>query len=87
MVARFFLVHDTKTGNNVPNEHKIYQMVIKYLKWPQHITNGHKIHEYFSIYGPPKFTQNGIFGLKINHLATLMLVFVSLVVCTYIDWL
>jgi hypothetical protein len=31
-VARFFLVHDTKTGKNVPNEHKMYQMVIKYPK-------------------------------------------------------
>jgi hypothetical protein len=27
--ARFFLVHDTKTGNIVPNKHKMYQMVIK----------------------------------------------------------
>jgi hypothetical protein len=27
--ARFFLVHDTKTGNIAPNEHKMYQMVIK----------------------------------------------------------
>jgi hypothetical protein len=25
-VARFFLVHDTETGKNVPNEHKMYQM-------------------------------------------------------------
>jgi hypothetical protein len=40
-VARFFLVHDTKTGKNVPNEHKMYQMLIqffqmavKYSKWP-----------------------------------------------------
>jgi hypothetical protein len=30
-VARFFLVHDTKTGKNAPNEHKMYQMVIKYF--------------------------------------------------------
>jgi hypothetical protein len=29
-VARFFLVYDTKTGNNVPNEHKMNQIVIKY---------------------------------------------------------
>jgi hypothetical protein len=29
-VARFFLVHDTKTRENVPNEHKMYPMVIKY---------------------------------------------------------
>jgi hypothetical protein len=28
-VARFFLVRDTKTGKNVPNEHRMYQMVIK----------------------------------------------------------
>jgi hypothetical protein len=29
-VARFFMVRDTKTGKNVPNENKVYQMVIKY---------------------------------------------------------
>jgi hypothetical protein len=28
-VARFFLVHDTNTGKNVPNEHKINKMFIK----------------------------------------------------------
>jgi hypothetical protein len=33
-VARFFLVHDTKTGKNVPNENKIYHRVIKYPKAP-----------------------------------------------------
>jgi hypothetical protein len=31
-VARFFLVHDTKTGKNVPNEHKMYQMNTKFTK-------------------------------------------------------
>jgi serine/threonine protein kinase len=31
-VARFFLGQDTKTGKNVPNKHKMYQMVIKYPK-------------------------------------------------------
>jgi hypothetical protein len=31
-VARFFLVHYTKTGKNIPNEHKMYLMVIKYPK-------------------------------------------------------
>jgi hypothetical protein len=43
-VARFFLVHDTKTGKmyqistvctewsqNIPNIHKIFQMAIKYI--------------------------------------------------------
>jgi hypothetical protein len=33
-VARLSLVHDTKTGKNVPKEHKMYQMVTKYLKCP-----------------------------------------------------
>jgi hypothetical protein len=41
-VARFSMVHDTQTGKNVPNEHKMYQMVItcpkctyvKYSKLP-----------------------------------------------------
>jgi hypothetical protein len=23
-----------KTGKNIPNDHKIYQMAIKYFKWP-----------------------------------------------------
>jgi hypothetical protein len=35
-VARFFLVHDTETG-------KMYQMVLKYSKWPLNIPNGPKI--------------------------------------------
>jgi hypothetical protein len=39
-VARFFLVQNTKTGENSPNYHKMYRMVIrtqiyiKYSKWP-----------------------------------------------------
>jgi hypothetical protein len=33
-VARFLLVHDTKTGKNVPNEHKMYLMVTKDPKYP-----------------------------------------------------
>jgi hypothetical protein len=33
-IARLFLVHDTKTGKNVPNENKMYRIVIKYSKWP-----------------------------------------------------
>jgi hypothetical protein len=31
-VARFFSVHDTKTGNSLPNDHKIIQMITKYSK-------------------------------------------------------
>jgi hypothetical protein len=29
------------------------------------------MYPHFPLQDPPKFTQNGIFGLKINHLATL----------------
>jgi hypothetical protein len=28
---------------NIPNRGKIYQITLKYLKWPQHIPNGRKI--------------------------------------------
>jgi hypothetical protein len=28
------LVQNTKTGRNIPNDHKVYQMAIKYFKWP-----------------------------------------------------
>jgi hypothetical protein len=34
MVARFVLVQDTKTGENMPNDHKIYHMATKYTTWP-----------------------------------------------------
>jgi hypothetical protein len=78
-VARFSLVHGTETGKMyqintryIPNGHKIHQMVIKYTKCPLIIPNGHKMYHHFPIYGPLKFTQIGIFGLKINHLATLL---------------
>jgi hypothetical protein len=33
-VARFFLVQNTKTGRNIPNDHKIFQVAIKYFQWP-----------------------------------------------------
>jgi hypothetical protein len=29
-VARFFSVKVTKTGKNIPNDHKMYQMAVKY---------------------------------------------------------
>jgi hypothetical protein len=37
-----------------------------------YITNGQRIHQPFPFQGPQKFTQIGIFGLKIYHLATLV---------------
>jgi hypothetical protein len=50
--ARFFLVHDTKTEADVPNEHKMYRMVIKYPKYLFNIPNGHQIYQHFPILGP-----------------------------------
>jgi hypothetical protein len=29
--------------HNIPKQGKIYQMAIKYTKWPQNVPNGHKI--------------------------------------------
>jgi hypothetical protein len=49
-------------------------MVIKYPKRLYDIPNDHKIHQPFPTQNSPKFTQMGIFGLKRNHLATLMLI-------------
>jgi hypothetical protein len=42
-------------------------MAVNYSKWP-------KIYQHFRFQGPPNCTQIGIFGLKTNHLATLLLV-------------
>jgi hypothetical protein len=43
----------------------------KYTKWPLNIENGDKIYKHFPFQDPPKYIQIGIFGTKINHLATL----------------
>jgi hypothetical protein len=56
---------------NNPKREKIHQITIKYTKWPQNIPNGHKIYRHLPLQDTPRFTQIGIFGLKIRHLATL----------------
>jgi hypothetical protein len=33
--------------------------------------NGRKIQQHLPLQDPPKFTQTGVFGLKMSHLATL----------------
>jgi hypothetical protein len=69
--ARFFLVRTYQNEKNIPinhtlpNCHKIYQTVLN-------ISKGHKIYQHFPFQGPPNCTQIGIFGMKINHLATLV---------------
>jgi hypothetical protein len=70
-VARFFLVQNTKTGENIPNLHELYQISIKYNKRPQNGLSVYKIYQHLTLQDPLKFTQIRIFGLKTNHLATL----------------
>jgi hypothetical protein len=53
----------------LPNEQKMYQMVIRYPKFPR---NNPNLHKAFLNRRPLKITQIGIFGLKNNHLATLL---------------
>jgi hypothetical protein len=48
-------------------------MAIKYFKWPQNRPNGNKIYQHFPLEDPPKFPKIGIFGLKTNNLATMIL--------------
>jgi hypothetical protein len=43
-------------------------MTTKYSKWPK---NELEIYQNLPLQDPPKFNQNGFFGLKINRLATL----------------
>jgi hypothetical protein len=57
---------------NIPNYHKTYEMSIKYTKWAWNIPNGHKIYKHLAMQDPQKFTQICIFGMKIYHLATLL---------------
>jgi hypothetical protein len=49
---------------------KIYQMDKKYTKWQQNGPYGHTKYQHLPLQDPPKFTQIGIFGFQICHLAT-----------------
>jgi hypothetical protein len=60
---------------NKPKRGKIYQSTTNCPKWPQNTQNGLKFYQMntrLSLQDPPKFTQIVIFGLKINHLPTLI---------------
>jgi hypothetical protein len=48
-------------------------MNIKSTKCTLYIPNGHKKYQHFPFLGPTKFIQIAIFGLKIHHLATLLI--------------
>jgi hypothetical protein len=43
---------------------------LNYTKRPLIIPKGRKINQHFPFKGSPKYTQIGIFGLRINYLAT-----------------
>jgi hypothetical protein len=81
----------TKSGENIPNDRYLNQMYLNNTKRPKNIPNGHKIKLHSPFQCPPNFTQIGILGMKINHLATLTqtqcknangLLVVQSVVCT-----
>jgi hypothetical protein len=55
----------------LPNGHNRYQSAIICTYVYVHILNGQRIQQPFPFQGPPKFTQIGIYGLKICLLATL----------------
>jgi hypothetical protein len=58
---------------NIPKGGKYIPKNTKYTKWQQSLPNGHqigrpyghKIYQHLRLQDPPKFTQIGIFGLKI----------------------
>jgi hypothetical protein len=63
----------------IPKREKIWQIATNYTKCPLNITKDrkigpsvHKIYQHLPLQDPPKFTQIWIFGLKTNHLTTLV---------------
>jgi hypothetical protein len=56
----------------------INQIAVKYTyQMAVYIQNGHKLCEPFPFRDPPKFTKIFFFGLKIYHLATLVVTALS----------
>jgi hypothetical protein len=55
-------------SQNIPYDHKIYQMATKYTRWPQNIPDGHKIYQMATKY--TKWPQNIPNGHKIYQMAT-----------------
>jgi hypothetical protein len=69
-VARFFLVHYTRTGKSIPNDQK----AMIYTNWPENIPNGQKYTNIFHSNALQNIPNLGFFGMKIYHLATLQLI-------------
>jgi hypothetical protein len=47
-------------------------MDIKYSQWPYNRPNGLKIYQHFPLQDPQNLPKLGFFGLKTNHLASLL---------------
>jgi hypothetical protein len=71
-VCQIFLDLKFQNGGKYTKLPLNYQMVTDYTKCPKYILNCHRAYQPFQFQGPRKFTQIGIFGLKIYHLATLI---------------
>jgi hypothetical protein len=69
--CQIFLGTKYQNRKNRPKRENTYQMAITSTKWPQNIPNGHIICQHLPLQNPTKFTQIGIFGVKIYHLAAL----------------
>jgi hypothetical protein len=46
--CQIFLGPNIPNGKNIPNDYKLYQTAINYIKWPENIPYGHKIYKHFS---------------------------------------
>jgi hypothetical protein len=66
---------------NIPNGRKI----CRYTEWTKNGLNGHKIFQHLQFEDSPKFTQSGIFGLKITIWQPCQDQFRSQSAPTYID--
>jgi hypothetical protein len=61
-----------KNGKNIPKDHKMFQVTVKYTQWQQKRPNCLSLkYQHLPLQDTPEFTQIVIFGLKINHLATM----------------
>jgi hypothetical protein len=69
-VARFLLVHHTKTGKSIPIDHKIFHMGIRGRTTYQTAIK----YTIFTLSDPPKYAQVGVIGVIIYHLASMVLI-------------
>jgi capsular polysaccharide biosynthesis protein len=71
--CQIFSVQHTKTGKRYTKEPKMYQMAIHLYNLAVNRQHDHKKYQHLPLQDLLKFTQIGIFGLKIYHLATLFI--------------